>query len=75
MPQEGVPQLAAPVMHQHHLMPRQFKEFFGKRGIDIDAHAVSFGEKSHLTGVHGKGLGNMPGEWNQEWAGWLWTRP
>jgi RHS repeat-associated protein len=72
---KGVPQLAAPVMHQHHLMPRQFKEFFGKRGIDIDAHVVSLGEKSHLTGVHGKGLGNMPGGWNKEWAGWISKNP
>ena len=71
----GVPQLAAPVMHQHHLMPRQFKEFFGERGIDIDAHAISLGEKSHLTGVHGKGLGNMPGGWNKEWAGWISKNP
>ena len=72
---KGLPRLAAPVMHDHHLMPRQFKDFFSKRGIDIDAHTVSLGEKSHLTGVHGKGLGNMPGGWNQEWAGWISKNP
>jgi RHS repeat-associated protein len=69
------PRLAAPAMHDHHLMPRQFREFFAKRGIDIEAHTVSLGEKSHLTGVHGKGLGNMPGGWNKEWAAWIQKNP
>jgi hypothetical protein len=38
-------------MHQHHLMPRQFEEFFGKRGIDIDAHAVQEFTKKLTTTV------------------------
>jgi hypothetical protein len=70
-----VPRLAAPEMHDHHLMPRQFKGFFSRRGIDIDAHTVSLGEKSHLIGVHGKGLGSMPGGWNREWAKWIAENP
>jgi hypothetical protein len=55
-------------MHDHHLTRRQFEDFFARRGIDIDAHTISIGEKLHLTGVHDKGLGNMPGAWNQESA-------
>lgn len=52
-PVRGMPRLAAPLMHDHHLFPRQFKEFFSRRGIDINAHTVSLGEKSHLSGIHG----------------------
>jgi len=70
-----MPRLVAPKMHDHHLMPRQFKDFFSKRGIDVDAHTVSLGEKSHLVGVHGKGLGNMPGGWNREWVKWISENP
>jgi hypothetical protein len=62
-------------MMDHPLMPRQFKDFFAKRGIDIDAHTVSLGDVSHLKGVHGHGLGNMPGKWNQQWGDWISKNP
>ncbi|MEF9406847.1 MULTISPECIES: DUF2380 domain-containing protein [Ralstonia solanacearum species complex] len=62
-------------MMDHHLMPRQFKDFFAKRGIDIDAHTVTLGDVSHLKGVHGNGVGNMPGKWNQQWADWIERNP
>jgi hypothetical protein len=71
----GMPRLAAPVMHDHHLMPRQFRGFFSERGIDIDAHTISIGERSHLAGLHGQGLGNMPGRWNKEWIDWIKDNP
>ncbi len=70
------PLLSAPRrMMDHHLMPRQFKDFFAKRGIDIDAHTVTLGDVSHLKGVHGNGIGNMPGKWNQQWADWISRNP
>jgi hypothetical protein len=62
-------------MMDHHLMPRQYKEFFNKQGINIDDHTVSLGELSHLRGVHGNGLGNMPGKWNQQWGNWIEANP
>ena len=72
----ATPVLNAPrQMMDHHLMPRQFKDFFSKRGIDIDAHTVSLGDVSHLKGVHGSGLGNMPGRWNQQWGDWISKNP
>lgn len=72
---KDVSRLAAPLMHDHHLLPREFKVFFSARGIDIDEHTISLGEKSHLLGVHGKGLGNMPGGWNKEWGAWIKENP
>jgi hypothetical protein len=67
--------LKSPRMMDHHLFPRQFKEFFSSRGINIDAHTVSLGDVSHLKGVHGNGLGDMPGKWNPQWAQWIEANP
>jgi hypothetical protein len=62
-------------MQDHHLMPRQFEDFFAARGIDIDEHTVTVSSLSHLRGLHGGGLGNMPGRWNQQWADWINNNP
>lgn len=68
--------IAAPAkMHDHHLMPQKFREWFAQRGINIDLHTVTLGEKSHLKGLHGNGLGNMPGGWNEEWEAWINANP
>lgn len=56
-------------------MPRQFKKYFQDRGIDIDQHTVTLGEKTHLKGVHGKGLGNMPGSWKKTWQQFIDNNP
>ncbi|ANH69755.1 RHS repeat-associated core domain-containing protein [Mitsuaria sp. 7] len=72
----STPLLAAPAaLHDHHLMPRQFKSFFSARGIDIDMHTVTLGNISHQKGIHGLGLGNMPGRWNQQWGEWIGKNP
>ena len=62
-------------MVDHHLMPQQFRKFFEARGIDIDSHTISIGDLSHSRGVHGRGLGNMPGRWNQTWRDWINANP
>ncbi|MBN1238865.1 MAG: DUF2380 domain-containing protein [Gammaproteobacteria bacterium] len=67
--------LASPVLHDHHLLPQQFRRFFSSRGINIDEHAVTLSEAVHLRGVHGSGIGNMPGRWNQQWAQWIEANP
>jgi RHS repeat-associated protein len=56
-----VGRLGSPAMQQHHLLPRQFKNFFSGRGINIDDHTINLGATSHLKGMHGNGLGNMRG--------------
>jgi hypothetical protein len=57
---------------KHHTLPREFREWFEKRGftgdMDIDEFCVRL-ERAHHEAVHGGGdwkLGRTwPGEWNQ----------
>ncbi len=57
---------------QHHVLPREFREWFEKRGftgdMSIDQFCVSMKQASHQA-IHGGGdwrLGRQwPGEWNQ----------
>ena len=59
----------------HHIFPRQFDSYFRARGIVIDDFTITLGEKSHLRGVHGGGLGEMPGGWNARWATFIRENP
>ncbi len=73
-----VPQLRAlppPNLADHHLFPRQFAPFFTSRGIGIDDHTITLGQTTHQKGVHGKGLGEMPGGWNQRWNEFIKENP
>lgn len=69
--------LQAPeVIHRHHVLPQQFKSWFNKQGIkNIDAYTVEVSSQTHLKGVHGSGLGNLPGQWNQKWSEFIKTNP
>jgi RHS repeat-associated protein len=67
--------LANPVLHEHHLLPQQFRGLFSRLGINIDEHTVTVSESVHLQGIHGSGLGSMPGRWNQQWAKWIEANP
>ncbi|HYO58251.1 DUF2380 domain-containing protein, partial [Archangium sp.] len=57
---------------QHHVMPKEFREWFEKRGftgeMDIDEFCVKL-EQAHHEAIHGGGnwkLGRTwPGEWNR----------
>jgi hypothetical protein len=61
---------------QHHIFPQQFRKFFASKGVDIDKYTVSIAqETTHLKGVHGRGLGNMPGGWNARWAEFIDKNP
>jgi RHS repeat-associated protein len=71
----GVRALSAPMLAKHHIFPQQFREFFTKLGINVDDFTVELGQTSHLKGVHGKGLGNMPGKWNGRWADFINSHP
>jgi hypothetical protein len=42
---------------------------------DIDEHNISVGSTNHLKGIHGSGLGNMPGKWNQRWVHFIRDNP
>ena len=68
--------LQAPKLADHHIFPQQFKKFFKSKGIDIDEFTMTLGQKTHLKGVHGKGLGKMPAEkWNLEWKAFIDKNP
>lgn len=63
-------------LHKHHILPQKFKAWFVERGIsNIDDFTVQISPQNHLKGVHGKGLGNMPGKWNNIWAEFIKTTP
>ncbi len=64
------------VIHRHHVLPQQFRNWFANRGIsNIDDFTVPLSRSGHLKGVHGKGLGNMPGGWNRAWADFIKANP
>ncbi len=67
--------LSAPLLEQHHIFPQQFRKFFVSRGINIEDYTVTLGRTTHLKGVHGSGLGRMPGRWNQAWQGFIEANP
>jgi RHS repeat-associated protein len=68
LPSGGPPQ-------DHHLFPQTFRALFEKSGIDIDQFTVSLPQTLHLKGVHGAGLGNVPGRWNQRWQDFFADNP
>jgi hypothetical protein len=67
--------LANPILHDHHLLPQQFRGFFSKLGINVDEYTVTVSESTHLQGIHGSGIGTLPGRWNQQWATWIEANP
>jgi RHS repeat-associated protein len=50
------------VTHKHHLLPKQFKEFFKKAGLNIEDFKIPISGDKHIMkgGVHPKG-------WNKDW--------
>ena len=52
---DDVKLLAAPKMNLHHIFPQSMKDWFGKRGIDVDQYNVELTQGIHLKEVHGKG--------------------
>ncbi|MEZ4772743.1 MAG: FG-GAP-like repeat-containing protein [Bacteroidia bacterium] len=69
--------LEAPkVMHKHHIFPQEFRRYFTNQGIaNIDDYTIQISKQTHLKGVHGKGLGNLPGKWNELWSEFISTNP
>jgi hypothetical protein len=71
-PQEGTDEGATPEKtHRHHLLPRQFRNFFEQKEIDIDKYCVEVPERQHLRGIHGNGDETGPGGWNDRWQEWI----
>ena len=67
--------LIAGKLMDHHIFPQQFRRFFQNKGVDIEQFTVRIGDTTHLKGVHGRGLGNMPGRWNARWAEFIDANP
>jgi predicted lipoprotein DUF2380 len=61
--------------HDHHIFPQQFRQYFEQKGIDIDQYTVTMDASTHLEGVHGAGMGGMPGQWNKAWADFVARNP
>ena len=57
----------------HHIFPRQFREQFAQKGIDVDDFTIALTKKDH-RGM-GKGLQYVPTNWNNEWNDWLLANP
>ena len=63
-------------IHKHHILPQKFKSWFESRGItNINDFTVEISQQTHLKGVHGKGLGNLPGKWNDRWTDFILANP
>jgi hypothetical protein len=62
-------------LHDHHIFPQQFRQYFKQRNIDIDQYTVTMDAPTHLEGVHGAGTDGMPGQWNKAWADFIARNP
>ncbi len=67
--------LKAGRMMDHHIFPQQFRRFFQEAGVEVDKFTVRITESTHLKGVHGSGLGDLPGGWNARWADFIKAHP
>ncbi len=55
-----------PVMEEHHLLPRQFRDFFEKAGLNIDDFKLALDARKHRlrpNGVHTSSAGDWNGVW------------
>ena len=57
----------------HHIFPRQFREQFAQKGINVDNFTIALTKKDH-RGL-GVGLQYVPKNWNNEWNEWLLQHP
>jgi hypothetical protein len=71
----GAKLLEAAKTQRHHVFPQQFRDFFAKRGVDIDEFTVPLTQGQHLQGVHGTGNALAPGRWNQVWDDFIRANP
>jgi hypothetical protein len=71
----GTKLLEAAKTQRHHVFPQQFRDFFAKRGVDIDEFTVPLTQGQHLQGVHGTGNALAPGRWNQVWDDFIRANP
>jgi len=51
----------------HHIFPREFKKWFGLKGIDIDQYTLPLEVEEHRS-LHKGALG---GPWNAAWREWI----
>jgi hypothetical protein len=67
--------LPVPAYHNHHIFPEQFRKFFEKKQVKINDFTMKIERTTHLRGVHGQGMGHMPGRWNKVWEQFVKTHP
>lgn len=62
-------------LQDHHIFPQTFRRYFEQNGINIDQHTITLGSNNHLRGIHGRGIGSMPGRWNDRWRNFIENNP
>jgi RHS repeat-associated protein len=60
-------------IHKHHLLPKQFRDFFRKRGLDIEKYKIPLPDVKHTKKPHGIHTG--PDNWNRRWKDWIEQNP
>lgn len=66
--------LKAAKFAKHHVLPQAFREWFFKRGLEIDDYAVKMIEEIHKAIHRGKGFGRG-GKWNKAWKDFIEKHP
>jgi hypothetical protein len=64
---------AAEQIHQHHLLPKAFKEYFEKAGLKIDDYTIPLPESLHTRRPHGVHTG--VDNWNRQWKAFIEQNP
>jgi len=60
---------------RHHLLPKQFKEWFRRKGLDIEKFKIDLEVGKHKA-IHGKGGGEAwRNSWNMKWKSWIRNNP
>ncbi len=55
------------IYEMHHIFPREFKEWFKEKGIDIDLYTLPLAVEEHQR-IH---RGDRGGPWNAAWRAWI----
>jgi RHS repeat-associated protein len=69
--------LPDPTMQRGHIMPQEkwFERYWSRARIDIDEYTIYIERTTHLRGMHGRGMGKMPGRWNARWKAFFREHP
>lgn len=69
--------LPSPKFNKHHIFPQdpKFTKYWDKAQIKVNEYTLEIERTTHLKGVHGKGLLELPGRWNNRWSKFFTDNP